>query len=131
MQVVDANVVIDALSLRGNVGDSAREVIARRTTVVPHLLDVEVLHVLRRLERRGFLSGPQAGRAVRGLSEMPVTRRSHHPLIPRIWDLRDNLTPYDASYVALAEALGCPLVTADARLAAAPGVRCEIVVLSA
>lgn len=60
---------------------------------------------------------------------MPVTRRSHHPLIPRIWELRDNLTPYDASYVALAEALGCPLVTADARLAAAPGVRCEIVVL--
>lgn len=129
MQVVDANVVIDALSLRGAAGDSAREVIARRTSIVPHLLDIEVLHVLRRLGRRGHLSGPQVGRAVRGLSEIPLTRRSHHPLIPRIWQLRDNLTPYDATYVALAEALDCPLMTADARLAAAPGVRCEIVVL--
>ncbi len=65
------------------------------------------------------------------MSRMALERYSHMPLLPRIWQLRDNLTAYDAAYVALAEALGAPLVTADARLARAAGVRCEVEVLKA
>lgn len=68
---------------------------------------------------------------VNSLGALGIARRSHLPLIPRIWELRDNLTAYDAAYVALAEALRCPLVTSDARLAFVPGIRCEVEVIDA
>lgn len=99
--------------------------------VAPELVDVEVAHVLRRLVRRGDLAVGEGETAVGSLMQLGVARRSHRPFLPRIWRLRDNLTAYDAAYMALAEALRCPLVTADARLASASGVRCEIVVLDA
>lgn len=97
--------------------------------MAPELVDIEVVNALRRMVRVGELSGAVAKEAVETLGAVPLTRRMHRPLLLRIWELRDSLTAYDATYVALAEALGCPLVTVDARIAAAPGVRCEIVVL--
>ena len=69
----------------------------------------------------------RAVQALVDLAVMPVVRVSHTPFLSRIWDLRDNLTCYDAAYVALAETMEAPLVTADARLSRAPGIRCEVV----
>lgn len=95
------------------------------------MIDVEVVSSLRGLVRGGVTGTPAAREALVTMSSLPLLRYPHLPLLPRIWELRDNLTAYDASYVALAEALDCRLVTADARLATAPGLRCEIVVLGA
>jgi predicted nucleic acid-binding protein len=92
----------------------------------PHLIDVEILHVLRRLTLAGALSDDRAHDARVDFAELAVLRYPHEPLANRIWDLRHNLTPYDAVFSALAEALDAPLVTCDARLAAAPGVRAGI-----
>jgi predicted nucleic acid-binding protein len=71
-----------------------------------------------------------AERAIGRLQALRIERHTHSPLLPRIWGLRENVTPYDAAYVALAEALGVPLLTADARLANAPGIRCEVELLT-
>lgn len=78
----------------------------------------------------GRLDARRAELALVDLMDLPLERAPHRPLLPRCWELRQNLTPYDASYVALAEALEAVLITADARLAAAPGIRCEVSVLS-
>ncbi len=86
--------------------------------------------MLRRECGAGIMSLPRALTALADLQTMRLSRRSHGPLLDRIWELRDNVTPYDAAYVALAEALGVTLLTADARLARAPGPRCAIEVLS-
>jgi predicted nucleic acid-binding protein len=87
----------------------------------PHLLDLEFLQVLRSLVRRGLLT-PDRAYDVRGeFTALPIVRYPHQPLNDRIWELRDNLTTYDAAFVALAEALDAPLVTCDGRLASAPG----------
>ena len=129
VRVVDASVLIEALIPEGRAHQNAKAEVMAGAMVAPELIDVEVVSGLRGLVRGGAVSVPEALQALSALSTWPLTRRPHLPLLPRIWELRDNLTTYDASYVALAEALGCPLVTADARLAAVPGVRCEIVVL--
>lgn len=131
MQVVDSSVLIEALIPEGRLHRDAQNAVLAGGMVAPELVDVEVVSGLRGLVRAGAISVREARQAVIALGAWPLTRRPHLPLLPRIWQLRDNLTAYDASYVALAEALGCPLVTADARLAAAPGARCEIVVLGA
>ncbi len=75
------------------------------------------------------MSMGRAATAVTDLAALSLDRMPHRPLLARCWELRDNLTPYDASYVALAERLGVTLVTADARLARAPGIRCDVEVL--
>lgn len=85
----------------------------------PHLIDVEALHALRRLVRRGELSPDRAEDARRDLAELTIVRYPHQPLSHRIWELRANLTAYDATFVALAEALDAPLVTSDRSLARA------------
>ena len=129
VRVVDACVVIEALTRGGPVCDQALAVMSAGDVMAPELLDVEVLHALRGLVRGGKFA-PEEGRlAVRTIGEWPILRRPHLPLLPRIWELRDNLTACDAAYVALAEALRCPLVTSDARLASAAGIRCEVQVL--
>lgn len=87
--------------------------------------------MLRGMVRRDNLPEPEASRLVRSLDSLPIVRRAHLPFLPRIWQLRDNLSAYDATYVALAEALRCPLLTSDVRLASAPGIRCEVQVLDA
>ena len=93
---------------------------------VPHLFEVEVLSVLRRYFLRGELSGERARLGLGRLSLMRLTRYPHTALLSRVWELRDNVTAYDATYIALAETLEAPLVTTDARLARAPGIRAAV-----
>jgi predicted nucleic acid-binding protein len=87
----------------------------------PHLIDVEVVQVFRRLAARGDLDEQRAQEAIQDLLDLPMQRYPHDVLLPRVWQLRGNLTAYDAVYIALAEGLGGTLVTRDGRLAASPG----------
>ena len=127
MIVVDASAAVTMLL---NLGPGATRVRERFEVVeyvhVPHLFDVEVLHALRRHSLRGGLSEEQSRLILNLLREMRAVRYPHAPLAPRIWDLRENLTAYDAAYVALAEALDVPLVTMDERLARASGIRAAV-----
>ena len=95
----------------------------------PELIDLETVSVLRRQVGVGALDTRRATLALRDLVELPLRRAPHGPLLARCWELRENLTVYDASYVALAELLDVALLTADARLAAAPGLRCVVELL--
>lgn len=92
----------------------------------PQLLDVEVLYVLRGLERHGRIHGQRAAEAITDFLDLRLVRHPHVHLLHRAWALRHNLTGYDAMYVSLAEGLEAPLLTRDRRLAAAPGNRAEI-----
>lgn len=92
----------------------------------PDLLHPELLHVLRRYERRGVISGERSREAIADLLDLPIARYSTLPLLERAWSLRANLSAYDAMYVVLAEALDTPLVTTDARLAAAARTHARI-----
>lgn len=96
----------------------------------PEFIYLEVLAVIRRRAARGEIDGSRADRAVSDLADLALVRYPHRALLPRIWERRHNLTPYDAAYVALAEALGAPLLTADAHLARAAGPRCAIELLA-
>ncbi|MCP9926374.1 type II toxin-antitoxin system VapC family toxin [Cyanobium sp. CH-040] len=122
MIVVDASAVVDALLHAG----PARRLLREETLVAPHLLDVEVASVLRRLDLRRVLPGDLPVDPLAVYRRLGIRRFPHAPLLGRVWQLRPNLSAYDATYVALAEALGCALLTADRRLAAAPGPRCPI-----
>ncbi len=125
MIVLDASAVVLALLNDGE----ARRVLATETVVIPHLADSEVAHALRGQVLRGHVEAVDAQRALARWARVGVRRFAVVGLLARVWELRDNLTAYDATYVALAEALGYELVTADARLASAPGPRCTIVVV--
>ncbi len=92
----------------------------------PDLLRVEVMSVIRRHLLAGGLSLVQAAAAIEDLHALPLRLYPTAPLLTRVWDLRDNLTTYDGCYVALAEMLDVPFLTADRRLASAPGVRCAV-----
>ena len=96
---------------------------------VPSIFDAEVLSALRGLVRGGKFDGTAAAELIPDLVVLPVERWHMSALIPRMWELRDNLTPYDAAYVALAELTGAVLVTGDERIAASPGARCEIQII--
>ncbi len=120
--VVDASAVVGALRHDG----LARKRLKGRSLFAPHLLDLEVANALRREARAGRLAGEQGALLLRALRSLGVTRYPTFGLAERIWELRDNLTAYDASYVAVAEALECSLLTADAAIAAAPGLRCPV-----
>ncbi|WP_309709542.1 type II toxin-antitoxin system VapC family toxin [Pseudolysinimonas sp.] len=127
--VADASAVVEALSGASASGDRARELLLQPVSA-PHLLDLEVASALRRATRRGELTAEEARAAVLGLASLPGLRRyGHLRLLPRIWELRDNISTYDASYVALAEALGIPLITADRRLARAAESYCAVVLV--
>lgn len=94
----------------------------------PHLLDIEFTQVMRRFEQSGSVSSARAVEALEDLGSLRLIRHGHSPLLERVWAVRHNLTAYDALYVALAEALGAPLVTTDRRLAAAPGHGARVIV---
>lgn len=130
MIVADASVVLPALADDGHAGDAVRAAFHGQPIRAPYVLDVEVLHGLRRTVRRGQVDPARAAAAVTDLARSAIVRVPHRRLLPRMWELRDNVSAYDAAYVALAEALGVPLVTADARLASAPGIRCDVEVLA-
>ncbi len=131
MVVVDASVAAVALVGDDPFGDRLRARLARESLFAPDLLDIEVLSVWRRIARAGALDERRADHALADLDALHVIRAPHRLLVPRMWELRDNVSAYDAAYVALAEALDAPLVTTDARLARAPGIRCEVEVLAA
>jgi len=127
MIVVDASAVAEVL-----LGTPAAAAIERRlfdageTLHAPHLLDIEVAHALRRYAARGEIDDPRGRMALADLDDFPLYRYPHDPLLLRVWDLRNNLSAYDAAYVALAEELGAPLITRDGRLAGSPGHRARI-----
>lgn len=130
MIVVDASVVVTALLSSSSSGALARETLLRDGDLhAPHLLHVEALSALRRRTHSGLLEATHASAAVAALGALDVTGYAHTPLLSRAWQLRDSVTAYDAMYVALAEALGCSLVTADRPLSRAPGLRCPITLL--
>lgn len=128
--MVDASVVVTAISVTGADGERSRDRLIHGADLhAPDLLDLEVLSVLRRRASSEDIDETAAGFALEALGELPLTRYPHQPLLPRVWTLRANLSPYDAAYVALAEELGCPLVTGDRRIARAPGIDCPVEVL--
>jgi predicted nucleic acid-binding protein len=96
---------------------------------VPSIFDAEVLSALRGLVRGGKFDGTAAAELIPDLMVLPVDRWQMSPLLPRMWELRENLTPYDAAYVALAELTGAVLVTGDERITASPGARCDIEII--
>jgi predicted nucleic acid-binding protein len=128
--VVDASVLVAAVTDASPTGDAARTELVRDQIAIPPLADLEVASALRGLQRSGTLSESAAAQALSTYQRLPLLRADHSPLLARCWQLRDNLTVYDASYVALAELLEAPLVTGDRRLANAAGVRCTVVLLA-
>lgn len=126
MIVLDASAAIAALLRDG----SAREVAAHEQLHAPHLIDAEVAQTLRRLVSADRLLARTGEHLLSEWSALALVRHPVHPLLARIWALRENVSAYDATYVALAEALGCALVTADVRLARAPGATCPVTVVA-
>jgi predicted nucleic acid-binding protein len=127
MIVVDASAVLEILLRTPNAETVGRCVFDPSETLhAPHLLDVEVAQVLRRYAASGEIDGERGRAALADLADFSLNRYPHEILLPRIWDLRQNLTAYDAVYIALAEALDAPLLTCDRRLAAAPGHRARV-----
>ena len=125
MIVADASVIYE--SLTGSA--IAQDLLADEQIQVPTVADIEIASALRKRVRLGRISVEDGWRALETYRWMGVTRHSDFALFDRIWELRDDLTAYDAAYVALAEIIECPLVTADARLTGAPGLRCAVTVL--
>lgn len=125
--VVDASALIEVL-LQSPSAPLIEERILGSGQVLhaPHLVDLEVMQVLRRYEAKGTLTRDRSRAALSVFLAFPMRRWAHAPLVPRIWDLRNNLTAYDASYIALAEAVDEPLITCDRALATAPGHRARI-----
>lgn len=130
MIVVDASVLLTALLDDGSDGDTSRTHLRGESLAAPELIDLEILSAVRGLHRAGKVPTRRAEVALQDLRDLPMQRVAHGPLIRRCWELRDNLTPYDAAYVALAEAVAAPLVTADLGLAQTRGARCEIRLVS-
>lgn len=123
--VVDASLLVAATSDAGPEGTWAEEVVAGGALVAPHLILAEATNVLRRLEAAGRLSRLEAGAAARDLLLLDLELLPFAPFAERVWELRANITSYDAWYVAVAEAVDLPLATLDRRLARADGARCR------
>jgi predicted nucleic acid-binding protein len=122
MIVLDASAAIEWL-LQTPVGARVDQRIFSRSTSLhaPHLLDLEIAQVLRRYVRDKVITATRGQEALEDLGGLPLNRYPHDFLIPRVWQLRSNLTVYDAVYVALSEALDAPLLTCDGGIASAPG----------
>lgn len=126
--VIDSSALVSLLiNEEPYSGEISRRIGENGTTLhAPHLVDLEVLNVLRRHLINGDIGEERAKASLRALTAMPIVRYEHHPFQARIWQLCHNLTAYDAVYVALAEALKVPFLTLDRRIAGAPGLTCEI-----
>ena len=125
MIVIDASATVSALL---NVGP-ARAALSSEVLHAPHLIDTEVANALRRQVAARRIQASAGWAALATLGQLGMARHPSVGLLERIWELRENVSSYDASYVALAEALGCGLLTADARLSQAPGLRCPVTVV--
>lgn len=130
MIVIDASVLASALIDDGDEGMRTRlRLDAEDAVCAPEIIDLEVASAWRRDLQTGRLDEDRSRRALDDLAAMRLRRMSHRPLMCRIWELRHNLTPYDAAYVALAEALDATLLTADGRSTRAPSLRCVVELL--
>ncbi len=125
MIVVDASAALSALLNAG----PARSALASEQLHAPHLIDSEVANGLRRMVNAQQVDTDSGWAALDAFRRLGMTRYPVFSMLDRVWELRDNLSAYDASYVALAELLGCSLLTADARLSRAPGIRCPVTVV--
>ncbi|TWP35575.1 type II toxin-antitoxin system VapC family toxin [Leekyejoonella antrihumi] len=125
MIVLDASAALSAVLNAG----PARESVADEQLHAPHLVDSEVVSGLRRHVISGDITADNGWAALDAWRRLGLTRYAIHGLFDRIWELRDNLSAYDAAYVALAECLDCALVTVDARISRAPGIRCPVTVV--
>ena len=122
MIVLDASAAVDWLVQTAEAPRIESRIFSRNHSLhAPDLLDLEIVQVLRRLVREGTLSASRAEAAIQDLLDLRITRYPHVVLLPRIWELRHNLSAYDAAYVALAEKLGATLLTRDAKLASVSG----------
>lgn len=126
MLVVDASALVPAIADGTEIGRQRRSRLSRERIIAPDLILVESVSAIRRQSFAGILDEVQAEEAIEDLLELPIIISSTAPLLPRAWELRSNATPYDACYIALAELLGCPLLSGDTRLARAPGSACKI-----
>lgn len=127
MIVIDASALIEVLLGTAAATEIEDRIFASRQTLhAPHLLDVEAAQVIRRYVAYGEIDARRGRMALTDLTDLPLRRYPHDFLLPRIWELRNNLTAYDAAYVALAEALDAPLLTRDKRMAGSSGHRARI-----
>lgn len=129
MVVVDASCLFEVVARTARAPAVGARLAHEEDQAAPHLVDAEVLRVIRMRHLRGDLDGTAASLAVEDLAQWPGERFGHRALLPRGWELRSNVRSWDALYVALAEALRAPLLTMDARLAGAAGVRCAVEVV--
>ena len=128
MIVLDASAAVAVLL---NLGVGARHIRERMEREdgglhVPHLFEIEVINALRHHALRHGISESRRLELLEDLTTMSISRYAHTAMLPRIWELRDNVSAYDAAYIVLAETLEAPLVTRDARLARAPAIRAEV-----
>jgi len=125
--VVDASAVVEMLLGTAVGGRCAARLLAPGENLcAPHVLDIEVAQTLRRFAGRGELSPGRGREALEDLADLPLIRYPHGPLLERVWEMRHSVLAYDASYIALAEALDAPLLTCDARVGRAHGHRARI-----
>lgn len=125
--MLDASVVTDALVLKGDAGERARAALGAESALhVPDIMEAKVASALRRQEQAGAVSSADAAAALDAVTHLRLARYPFRPFARRAWSLRHNVTPYDAWYVALAEALEAELLTGDRRLLDAPGPRCVV-----
>jgi len=127
--VADSSAIIEILLKTPAGSVVATHLLAHRSVLhIPHLADVEIANVLRRYVRTGELSAERAEMALEDYSLLPLVRHVHHSLLPRIWELRQNASAHDATYLALTEVLDATLITRDQKLASIPGLRASVLV---
>lgn len=126
MLIVDAGCLYEIVAGTPRAESIRRRLATDEDQAAPHLIDIEVLGIIRREELRGGVDAVAAARAVDELRSWPGERFAHRGFIPRVWELRHNVRGWDAFYVALAEVFDATLLTLDGRLARATGPRCRM-----
>lgn len=127
MIVLDASALLELLLVTASGRQLAERIRPAGISLhAPHLVDVEVAQAVRKYVLAGAISGERGRLALQHLAELDLERYSHTPFLQRIWALRENLTAYDATYVALAEVLHATLLTSDQRIASAPGIQAAV-----
>lgn len=126
MIVIDTSALVEFLVGKDAAAEAVRTAVSGERLAAPHAVDLECASTMRGLVRGRKLPAEEAMRALDLLGRIGLRRYDHVPLLPRIWELRHNMWPYDAAYVALAERLGAELLTLDGKLSAVPGIRCPV-----